>query len=353
MPLICLRPPAFVEAVSLGARGFSIDEVAIRSLDNVRVLRLKDDVPYARELREAAAVYAGSRLLSEYWTTGALLSVDPEATLPQRSRYFCSHLVAQAYYDAGLRSGKDPSKTLPNDFLAWPVIDVTKDILRQERSTPGIRRTFYDAPKVESAHDPLVKVSQAVCRRVRETFLAHGLGEPGNFQETLAALLVIKDSSTAAAIDCAFLSALNKTGFKEYFHKAIVNEYQSFFYDMDWVAKLVKLLTVRRSKLAARLCEKFVANRLNALKRHYAAYSSDSKLCETAVSDLASSIYSLSSEIPWKTFSGAFLEAHERTGLEAYRVIALMLQDLDEGREFGRQGLGHLINLLEASVVSQ
>ena len=129
---ISTDPPLFIEAVGIGTRPFSILRIGVKDKRWVRMLRLKATVTNHADRALDAGKRANTYLGRGYWLVGALAAKIPGANLQERTGVFCSHLVAQAYREAGvdLVPGLPPHKVTPKALSRSPLLrDITEDIL--------------------------------------------------------------------------------------------------------------------------------------------------------------------------------------------------------------------------------
>lgn len=319
----------FVEAVGTGVRGFQINEVVVRNPSNVRVLRIDDNVADAVNIRKNAAVQAATFSHSEYWTTGALTSVFPELPMSHGSRYFCSHLVSLCF-PSGLHSSqaKGASKILPDDFLFWPVTDVTNDVLREQQSIRGSGLVFYDSSSAPVAMDPFVSIMQSVYYRTRDMYLSYGLPDPGGFQQAIAALIDIEDRSLAAALDKAIMAALSDSDFLGMYSQNFSSGIEVVLRYMRQVKEVLELPA--SSNMASRLRRRAIANLLARIKHDYSVVSD-------GFPDLlaSSEVLSMGSKL---------------TGLGTFRYVSQLQRNDHALFEYTRAALGQLIRVLEAAL---
>lgn len=104
---ICTLVPLFIEASDPGVCEFSLDRMGVKSKANVRVLRLRSDVPNREHIATTAAREALRYSTREYGTIAAIASVVPGWGYEPGARAFCSYLVAAAYESAGLNITKN------------------------------------------------------------------------------------------------------------------------------------------------------------------------------------------------------------------------------------------------------
>ena len=158
-------------------------------------------------------------LARRYWLRGALLTIIRDLPLEENSKFFCSHLVAQAYHEAGidLFDEIEPPKVYPGLLLETSTLltDVTNLII-----IPGPHHRhwknwdYLDKGDRMTPHDIEVKTMQAAGRRMAKEMAYYDLPRPEDFYESLNALALLDNSSLAAEIDSKFVQILED---EEYF----------------------------------------------------------------------------------------------------------------------------------------
>jgi hypothetical protein len=169
---ICTRVGLLMEAKASsrgkgGVRRSSVMRIVADQPESVRVLRLRLDVPRREVIARNAAAKAEWMLHRLYWTSGVLSFLPSKlfGKIPPNKRhaFFCSHLVAAMYREAGLEllPGVAPELTAPSAFLSSDKLeDATDKVIRLENE--AIARA--NAPKEdESPHN---RVEQEVNQRI-------------------------------------------------------------------------------------------------------------------------------------------------------------------------------------------
>jgi hypothetical protein len=117
-----------IEAIGTGVCRLALGQTAARRKENVRLLRLKLDVPLAPFVAQAAANRGHQYLSRGYSVSGAVGTKIASLRDKNRGDLFCSQLVARAYEEAGcsLVPGKFPEDITPADISNSPLLrDVT------------------------------------------------------------------------------------------------------------------------------------------------------------------------------------------------------------------------------------
>lgn len=232
---ICTDPPLFVEAVGVGVRPRSILGMGVRDKQWVRVLRLKADMANHADRTSEAARHADRYLVHGYWVGGALATKLPGVSLRKRSKFFCSHLVAQAYMEAGidLVPGLPPSKVTPKAISHSSLLcDITEDILipTNERDWP-LKLDLTDVGIGPSPVDQEIEIRRRVAERmesalrtyredlldesVLRTYGIVSLDKANRFHIFLTSLICAnKDNPRLArTIDSYFVRAIKEEGY--------------------------------------------------------------------------------------------------------------------------------------------
>ncbi|VIO80689.1 hypothetical protein CI1B_85070 [Bradyrhizobium ivorense] len=152
---LCIGYGHFIEAIGTGVCRFAIKGTSVRKRDNVRLLRLRRDVPHAQAIAKFAADAGHQDLQRGYSLAGAVGVKLP--TKPDPRAMFCSQLVVEAY-DKAMRMARitDPlvpgrklSKIAPGHLPESPYLeDATDSALKQMRALEG-PYWYLDEPNPE------------------------------------------------------------------------------------------------------------------------------------------------------------------------------------------------------------
>ena len=256
----------FIEAVGLGVARFSIARIAMRDLANVRLLRLcKDKFPDVEERRLKAAQVAESYLLNGYFLKGALLAPFRKMSVEDRSQVFCSHLVSQAYREAGveLLPGIEPTKTTPGTIAESKLLrDITDEVTLLEHQNWYLQRDFVEEGDTETWHHREVKTTNRVTRRIGNAFEQIGVTTPKTFNEALL-ILVKLPVDKRNFIDDAFLTILSEEGYLDLIDD-FLGHYESSFYVDELVKAQLQLGQLSENDIKA--LSQFYAERALSLK---------------------------------------------------------------------------------------
>lgn len=213
---ICSESGYFIEAINVGVRRFLAHTLAAKDKANVRVLRLRSSVQDGAAIARQAGRVADRYVTHPYWKAGALTALSRMISFSESGAFFCSHLVAQAYQEAGkpLLEGRDPWKIVPGHLLTSPFLeDVTDEVLRVEDGhVRYLARDFVEGDQRHTAHHDEITIKQAIHRRTVPAFLAHGLQAPPDFDGMLQGLKQAWKGGDAKELDVHVCEALREEG---------------------------------------------------------------------------------------------------------------------------------------------
>ena len=224
--LLWLGNTDFIEAQREGARVISFARVVVRKPKRWRLLRLEDDP--AGAVRAAAA--ARNMAHKEYDLRGALQAKAGGRKKPDRTKLFCSQLVAVAYEEAGISivDGLTTQEVMPSSLenspklksLPLPLLPVS----------PGMAAPIdRDAGYKDSPMHQEMLASQAVFKAVFDeigTLANPGAGvrfPPADLYELLE-VLARQPSSTI--LEDRVLNELQQRGYFRLSQGAIINAMQ-------------------------------------------------------------------------------------------------------------------------------
>lgn len=214
--LMVLKPPYAVESAKYGVVKFRLDRFAVRSPDNVTVLRwsgnpgdhLKLDRAVRFAERQRGRPYAHREVLVSLLR--GLPPIDKGAT-------FCSQLVAAAFLKAGIPVVPDaaPERTTPgmiaNSASFTPVDNV---LAKVQGDQLHFWPDFLDGEAQQSFAESESQMRQLIVKDVKADFYAKGF-EINTFDEALAALLSShrEGNSHTSELDQLLAAAMDKRGF--------------------------------------------------------------------------------------------------------------------------------------------
>jgi uncharacterized protein YycO len=206
----------FVEAIGSGVRRFLVDRTAVRNPLNVRFLRLNDGAD-ARKAAAAAGKNAEAYLARRYWKKGALTAIFKNANRQHGGRFFCSHLVVQAYREAKVEliDGVEPHNVIPDDLMnSLKLQDVTAKVLLPPDAPHRWRpNELLDGPTRRTLHDEEISIQQKVDERVGALFREHGLDAPANFFDAMKVLWKLDDPEVRQRLDLPLAQILKEEGY--------------------------------------------------------------------------------------------------------------------------------------------
>jgi len=210
---ICSNAPLFVEAIGVGVCIFTIDRIAVSNPRSIKLLRV-----HSRHsaVAKQAGFIASTYVTRQCWISGALTAVLSKLQLQARGKLFCSHLVAQAYAEAGLAlvSDKNPTKVTPALLERSTILhDITREVLTDKTDEAWCRpMTVTDEASDASLAQLETRIKQNIVRRVGKSFTFCGLPAPVDFEGALYGLLQLTDPANSDLIDEEFSKAIREEG---------------------------------------------------------------------------------------------------------------------------------------------
>lgn len=139
-----------IEAIGSGVIIRSILYDRFTDTDKPKVLRLKyfNDFPpnFEKKIIDKAEKY----IHRAYFTSGALFSVIKLIPVNNHGMFFCSHLIAHSYNEAGINVFNSPEKIHPGDILKNDAFIAVSDptiphrIIRPEEGTPYVKKLMTE-----------------------------------------------------------------------------------------------------------------------------------------------------------------------------------------------------------------
>jgi hypothetical protein len=179
-----------------GVRRSSSMRFVADDLASLCVLRLRHDLPNRKVIADKAAARAEWKLDHTYWMDGVISFLRSKHLAGQISQndtqsFFCSHLVAAAYNEAGLDllPGIKPELTAPSDFLKSGYLENVTAIVSGPEDEAIAR---LHAPKDDDS--PHAQIELAVNQRilsnqaVRSIVARYNLPSPGGYWDLLTIL---------------------------------------------------------------------------------------------------------------------------------------------------------------------
>lgn len=222
---ICVDPPYFVEAVWPSVMFVTCQRWGIRDRSLIRVLRLDPQgggVLNAASISEAAAAAAQRFVGHEYWRSGAATARFSFLPVKQRSRFFCSHLVAVAYHEAGIMiaPGIAVDKVLPESLAQSTLVrNVTDEVLVPSHGLEDwLMLQFIDDHRITSPNDLEHETKRHIARKAKKIFakrnvkINDGNAQLGPFDAVVATLLSVRDNQLARELDTQLFKLMKEEG---------------------------------------------------------------------------------------------------------------------------------------------
>jgi len=210
---ICSNAPLFVEAIGVGVCVFTIDKIVVSNPRSIRLLRVHSR--HSAVARRAGFI-ASTYVARQYWISGALTAVLSKLQLQARGKLFCSHLVAQAYAEAGLAlvSDKNPTKVTPALLEQSTLLrDISCEVLTDKTDKAWCPPMMViDEANYASPAQLETRIKQNIVRRVGKSFTFCGLPAPLDFEGALYGLLGLTDPVNSDLIDEEFSKAIREEG---------------------------------------------------------------------------------------------------------------------------------------------
>lgn len=234
----------YAEAVGLGVR---VRAVATMIKTGVKVFRLKPGgSPDAAAIAVKASACVNDYIHAPYWKAGAMLSIYKATVLEKRHRLFCSHLVAQAYKDAGLEvvPSLDPTKVTPALLSKSAAFDdVSASVVKRLWMIPD----FVADPHFESLSDRETTLVQDMRADAADWFAAQGIPVPDTWADMVFFLSADSNPARRNALDRALMSVLARHGYVrllEDIRKQVLEPMQQWLDDFDALVISNKQLAV-------------------------------------------------------------------------------------------------------------
>jgi hypothetical protein len=312
----------FVEAVTSGVSRLAIRQTAVRDRDNVRILRLKPQVPDGEAFAARAGALAPEFLYRRYAEFKQFLAtLRHDLRDSTRLRLFCSQLVGAAYAEAGLPLFDDvlPEKLTPGRLTRSPLLENVTDRCLQPVLTDKPPAFYLDGrhgPERELHAE--VKAFQAVLKGKEVVRALKRLGIRER-PATLLALQRILLDTRDERLDEAIRKGLHEHGYRE----------------------------VEPPKMAAQAAALLDDARADAarLSSDMASMSDDALLYW--LRDATNTLLQLDADLPerWEQVQG-YRTLTERTGLRTFRLLHVLWERrarlIEEGRAI-THGEQHLV----------
>ena len=283
--MIALENDIFLEAITgSGVQATSMLRVSFKDKSNVIVLRClfpdkETETNVLKYITQNSAVYQGRK----YSFKGAAESIKKNGDDNTKGGYFCSHLVASIYTDAGFPLIDKPThKVTPNDLVITDVLeDVTdhvigrfSDITLQRVKKKGEAINCIDAGGDTLSKD--AKNHRDLLKKSTKYFTRNGLKAPNRCADFLDILTDPKNADIAKELDYQISKQYKKIGINESLKShvegtnfvsdrlTVMSEIEKFGYDYAHeiyrsynyllLTSCVKLLNAQRNLELFKLC---------------------------------------------------------------------------------------------------
>jgi hypothetical protein len=250
--MIALENEIFLEAITgSGVQTTSMLRVSFKDKANVIVLRCifpdeKTETNALRYITQNYAAYQGRK----YSFKGAAESIKKNGDDSTKGGYFCSHLVASIYTDAGFPLLDKPThKVTPNDLVITDVLeDITdhviscySDITLQRVKEKGKTINCIDAGGDTLSKD--AKNHRELLKQTAKYFTRNNLKSPNRCGEFLDILTDPQNTHIAKDLDYQISKKYKKIGINEYLKSqmegtdfesdrlTVISEIEQFGYD--------------------------------------------------------------------------------------------------------------------------
>jgi uncharacterized protein YycO len=200
---ICTEVGHLVEANTSGlndpgsVRRLSTMRIVATDPKFIRVLRLKRSVENHKRKAAKAAGFAEWAISAEYWWDGVRAFLRRGIPENEKDRFFCSHLVADAYKRAGcdLLRHTAPEKVGPDDLMTSGLLDeVTTSVIAIE--SEKIVMSYLPKPE-ESLHQQIeISHQQRLLKDIRLPLIAARYRKklPRTYWDVMLLLVQTRDS---------------------------------------------------------------------------------------------------------------------------------------------------------------
>lgn len=238
--MVYLGNGRFLEAITKsGVQVTSHARISVKDKKNVVVLRCNfDDLETKKQVHEYIAQNYASYQGRAYSYIGAVKSITKEQVDRTEGSYFCSHLVASLYSDAGFPLLKiSPHKVKPNDLLESKLlVDVTTEVLGaySEEALKRMERMSDSLDCIDDGGTTLSKDAlshQTLLKNTKKYFTRVGLPQPPKCSDFFDVLTDPRNAHCSSKLDYQISREYKKLKINSYLKNAL-NE-PDFYVDMD------------------------------------------------------------------------------------------------------------------------
>ncbi|MCD9547271.1 hypothetical protein GLP21_01085 [Photobacterium carnosum] len=232
--MISLENDIFLEAITgSGVQTTSSLRVSIKDISNVVVLRCKfpDEQTELRTLVYISQNYAGYQG-RRYSYKGAMEAIKKSGGNKTNGGYFCSHLIAAIYTDAGFPLLKKPEyKVTPNELLESTVLeDITDKVISpySDIALKRIRDKGDEVNCIDARGETLSKDAHnhnKLLETTKKYFIRYAGVTPHRCGDFLDILTDSKNDIFAKKLDYQLSKAYRKIGINEYIRSEIERDH--------------------------------------------------------------------------------------------------------------------------------
>lgn len=236
--MIALENDIFLEAITgSGVQKTSLLRVSFKDKSNFIVLRCTFS---NEQITSTTLSYISENYLKyqgyKYSLTGAIFSLIPLRKNKNPKGYFCSHLVASMYKDAGISLLDKPThKITPNDLINSPILeDVTEQVIFEysDITLNRVKKNEKTINLIDAGGTTLstdAKNHQLFLKKIAKYFKRKGLKAPNRFGEIPEILTHPNNKNIANFLDKKISKAYKEIGINEY----VRNNTSTFDFESD------------------------------------------------------------------------------------------------------------------------
>lgn len=248
-----------VEAVGNGVRVMCLERIHVVDLNNVRVLRLK--ASFDADVPTKAASAAKGCLFRPYWPRGAMAAgLGLARDKRNEDRFFCSHLVAHCYIEAGIDIfGREiPEAIVPGDFLRLTTFfdDVTDSAFRAipKKYAPALALDIEGYPG--DSENAFAALNQNISRNLDSEFKTEEWFRPfrnklHQFSEWYGLYFYFQDLEVLRKYDAGLVKSFNKYDFSNFLRSEMSRNHPLMFVTIEQWAQLLDTAPVSQKDLVA------------------------------------------------------------------------------------------------------
>lgn len=221
--MIALENGVFLEAITgSGVQRTSSLRVLFQDKSNVIVLRCNfPNKVVEQRVLTFISVNSPKYQGQKYSFNGAIQSIKSNVKIQNIEGYFCSHLIASIYADAGFPLFEElPHKITPNGLLESKFLnDITEDVIITASNTNNLNFECIDAGGTTLSQD--AKNHRQFLNKTAKYFRRNGLNIPNNVPDIILILIDKLDRENARKLDYQISKVYKAIGINEYISKNI------------------------------------------------------------------------------------------------------------------------------------